>query len=288
MVLGVIVLWALNLTISRYILKHGFQPLAYSTVRYGSAVAIFILLTIAIERGLLFERRDWRIALAAAVAIMVNQASFVYALDHATASTVGLILGATPMFAALAGLAVGLERVGPRFWGAALVSFGGVALVAIGAGGHVDADAVGIALAVATAATWAVYSVAVAPLMRRYSPYRVSAVVLGIGWFGIAAAGAQQTFDQDFHVGWKVWALLAAAVLGPLVLTNVLWFRVLHRIGPSRATLAVNLQPFVAAVFALVLLDERMTLVQVGGGLLIAAGILLARRRRPTPVVPAD
>lgn len=288
MVLGVVVLWALNLTISRYVIKHGFQPLAYSTVRYGSAVLIFVALTLAIERGLVFEQRDWRIALGAAVAIVANQASFVYALDHATASTVALLLGATPMFAALVGLAVGLERVGRRFWAAALVSFFGVALVAVGAGGHVDADKLGVVLGIVTAATWALYSVAVAPLMERYSPYRVSAVVLGLGWFGIAAAGAKQTLHQDFALGWKVWTLLIAAVLGPLVLTNVLWFRVLHRIGPSRATLAVNLQPFVAAVFALVLLNEQMTIVQVGGGLLIAAGIVLARRPRPTPIVPAD
>ena len=65
------------------------------------------------------------------------------------------------------------------------------------------------------------------------------------------------------------------------MVTNLLWFRALHRIGASRATLVANLQPFVAAVFALVLLSERMTVLQVLGGLLIAGGILIARRRRP-------
>jgi drug/metabolite transporter (DMT)-like permease len=286
MVLSVVVLWALNLTMSRYVITHGFRPLAYSTVRYGAGVAIFILITLAVERGVLLERGDWPIALGGAAAIVANQIVFVYALDHATASTVGLILGATPVFTALAGLAFGLERVGRRFWGAALVSFAGVALVAVGAGGQVGADTLGIVLAVATAATWALYSVAIAPLMRRYSPYRVSAVVLSLGWVGIAAAGARQVGDQDFDVGWRVWALLVAATLGPLVLTNVLWFKTLHRIGPARATLAVNLQPFVAAVFALVLLHEQMTVVQVAGGLLVGVGILLAQRRRPTPAAP--
>lgn len=283
MLLLVVVLWALNLTMSRYIIKHGFEPLAYSTVRYGAGAAIFLALTLAIERGLLFARRDWRIVLAAAAVIVVNQAAFVYALDHATASTVGLILGATPMFAALIGLAVGLERVTGRFWAGALVSFAGVALVAAGAGGEVDADAIGIVLAVVTAATWAAYSVAIAPLMRRYSPYRVSAVVLTLGWIGMAAVGSVQVAHQDFDLGWKVWTILAAATLGPLVLTNILWFRVLHRIGPSRATLAANLQPFVAAVFAVVLLSEHMTWVQVAGGALVAAGILLVRRRAAPP-----
>jgi drug/metabolite transporter (DMT)-like permease len=151
----------------------------------------------------------------------------------------------------------------------------------------VNADVLGLVLAVVTAATWALYSVAVAPLMRRYSPYRVSAVVLSLGWVGIATIGARQVSNQDFHLGWKVWALIVAATLGPLVLTNVLWFKTLHRIGPARATLAVNLQPFVAAVFAVVLLDEQMTVVQVAGGLLVGVGILLAQRRRPTPQGPA-
>jgi drug/metabolite transporter (DMT)-like permease len=71
------------------------------------------------------------------------------------------------------------------------------------------------------------------------------------------------------------------------VITNVLWFRSLDRIGPSRATLATNLQPFVAAVFAVVLLSETLTAIQVAGGVLIAAGILVARRRG-APTVPGE
>ena len=114
--------------------------------------------------------------------------------------------------------------------------------------------------------------------MLRHS--RISAVVLSLSWVLIALVGAPQTAAQD-GVGWKVWVLLAFATLRPLVLTNVLWFQSLHRIGASRATLVANLQPFVAAVFALVLLSEGMTLLQVLGGILIAGGILTARRRAP-------
>ena len=104
-------------------------------------------------------------------------------------------------------------------------------------------------------------------------------LVLSLTWLGLLAVGAGQTADQDFDLGWTVWLLFAFAVLGPLVTTNVLWFTTLGRIGPSRATLAANLQPFVAAVLGVLLLDERLTAVQVAGGVLIAVGIALARRR---------
>ena len=281
MLLVTIVLWALNLTVSRYILQHGFAPLAYATTRYGAAAAIFVALALVLERAVRIGRGDGLLVFAAAALLWMNQIAFVYALEKTTASTVGLILGATPIFAAILGLAFRLERLTMRFWAAAVVSFAGVALVATGSGGEVSGDLGGSLLGVATAATWAGYSVAIAPLMSRYSASRVSAVVLSLAWLAIAASGAAQTRDQDFALGWEVWALFAFAVLGPLVITNELWFRSLHRIGASRATLAANLQPFVAAVFAVVLLSEHMTAVQVAGGALIAVGIVLARRRRP-------
>jgi drug/metabolite transporter (DMT)-like permease len=275
MLLATVILWALNLTVSRYILLHGFQPLSYATVRYGFAAAIFL----AIAGSLPIARRDWWLVVVAAVLLFLNQISFVYALERTTAATVGLILGSLPIFAGLIGLAVGLERLPGRFWLAAMVSFGGVALVALGSGDDLSGSLGGDLLGVATSATWAGYSVAIAPLMARYSPLRISAVVLTLTWLGLLAAGYGQTTDQDFSLGWKVWALFAFAVLGPLVITNVLWYTALHRVGPSRATLAANLQPFVAALFGVILLSEHIAPVQVAGGMLIAAGILLSRRR---------
>jgi drug/metabolite transporter (DMT)-like permease len=103
--------------------------------------------------------------------------------------------------------------------------------------------------------------------------------VLVAAWVPLALTGLPQTRSQDWQLGWEIWALTVFAVLGPLVVTNVLWFRSLDRIGPARATLATNLQPFVAALFAVVLLSETLTALQAAGGVLIAAGILVARRR---------
>jgi drug/metabolite transporter (DMT)-like permease len=95
----------------------------------------------------------------------------------------------------------------------------------------------------------------------------------------VAVVGIPQTSEQDWGIGWEIWVLLVFATVGPLVLTNILWFRSISKIGPARATLAANLQPFVAAVLAVILLSEPLGLLQILGGLLIASGILLARRR---------
>jgi len=283
MLLATVVLWALNLSVTKYILEEGLEPLSYATVRYGLAGAIFVGLALLAERTLRIERRHIAVLLFASVVLWVNQLSFVFALDLTTASTIGLILGAIPIFAALFGLALGRERLSRRFWLGAGISFVGVGLVAVGSGGEVSGGYLGIVLGLAICATWAAYSVAVAPLMAVYSPTRVSAVVIPSAWVLIALSGIPQTSEQDWDLGWQIWALLVFATIGPLVLTNIFWFHSISRIGPARATLAANLQPFVAAVLAVILLSEPLGVLQILGGALIASGILVARRRAPAP-----
>ncbi len=281
MLLTTILLWALNLSITKYILTHGFLPLPYATVRYAFAGAIFIALTLYLERTLRVERRHLPVLALAAGTLWLNQLSFVFALDVTTASTIGLLLGAIPIFAAVFGLALGTERPTGRFWLAALVSAVGVGLVAVGSGGELASSIGGILLGLSTAATWAAYSVVVGPLMRTYSPSRMSAIVIPGAWVAIALSGLTQTADQEWDLGWEIGVLMVFATIGPLVLTNILWFRSVHRIGANRATLAANLQPFVAAVLAVVLLSEPLSWLQIAGGVLIGLGILVVRRRAP-------
>lgn len=280
MLLTTIVLWSLNLTVSRVILTHGLRPLAYAALRYGLATVVVVSLALLVERSLRLHRRDLPLAGAAALLLYVNQLGFVSALDRTSASVLGLILGATPIFAALAGTALGTETLPPRFWVGALLSFAGVALVALGSGGEVSGDLGGVLLGVLTAASWAGYSMAVTPLMQRYSARRISAVVLAAAWVPIALTAVPQVSSQEWDLGWDIWALLVFATLGPLVLTNELWFRSLDRIGAARATLASNLMPFLGAAIAVVLLSERLAPIELAGGALIGAGILVARRRR--------
>ncbi len=288
MLFGTIVLWALNLTVTRYILTHGVQPLAYATARYGFAALSFVVIVLATERTLRIARADLPLAAGAGLTLYVNQIGFTYAVKTTSASIIALILASVPIFVALIGVLLRTEDLSRRFWVGTAFSIAGVGFVVLSATGEIRGDLVGVLFGLLTALTWAVYSVSIAPLMRRYSPARISAVVLPIGWVPMALTGWPQVHSQDWGLGASVWALLIFATLGPLVLTNLLWFRTIQAIGPAQATLANNLQPFVAALLAVVLLSERLTAVQVVGGALIAIGVVAARRRRPSTNIPAE
>lgn len=276
MLAGTVLLWALNITVTKYLISHGWSPLAYGTIRYFLAIVLFAAYTYFRERSFAIERHDIKLVLLAGGLIFCNQLCFVYGLKFTQASTVGLLLGATPMFIGAISAALGLERLGRAFWVGAIVTVVGVAFVALSSG-HVDSGAKGVLLAICLALTWSAYSVAIAPMMRRYSPFRISALVLATGWLPLAVAGAPQVAAQRFSFGWLVWLGFAYAVIGPLFLTNVLWFTAMDRVGPSRAALFANFEPFVSVLFAVVLLSDRLYALEIVGGVLVLAGIALER-----------
>jgi drug/metabolite transporter (DMT)-like permease len=285
MLLSTIAIWAFNITLTRYVLTHGFRPLAYASIRYAGAVLLAMALVLALERSVAIGgRRDLGLLALATTMLFLNQLAFVYSLRLTTGTTVALILGSMPIFTGLVSVAVGLERPALRFWLGTLVGLAGVALVALGAGGGFSGNLGGELLAVGLSASWAVYTVAIAPLMRNYSPYRVSAVVLAAMAVPLLAVASPQLAEQDYGLSWVVWAALAFAIIGPLTLTNVLWFSAIDRVGPSRASMLVNLQPFLAALFAYLILSEHISGLQIAGGALILAGILIERAEKRTAV----
>ena len=284
MLLGTILLWALNVTVTRYVVTHGFKPLAYATIRYFAATALFWGFTWQRERSFRIAPADLRLVVLGGALIFLNQLCFVISVHETSASTVALILGALPIFTGLIASIFRIERLSGAFWIAALVAFVGVGFVAAGSGGF-SSNIGGDTLALGTTASWAGYSVVIAPLMRRYSPFLISSLILGIGWVPLALVSIPQVAAQRFDAfGWQIWLGLGFAIVGPLFLTNLLWYRAIESVGPSRANLFTNLQPFITVVLALVLLSETLNRWEVVGAVGIAAAIARERLRKRTPV----
>jgi len=288
LLLVTVVLWSFNFTVVKYALTHGWEPLSYSSVRFALGAVLFSAITFGREGTLRVERVDVRLMVAAAaLGIWLNQLSFTYSVSLTTAATAALMFGTMPIFVALAAQALGLERLHLRHWLATTLSFSGVALVALGATGGLSGDLGGILLGLGASFTWAVYSVAIGPLMQRYSPYRISAFTLLVGSVPLVLSALGQLASQDWgSLEALAWAAFVYSLLFSLVFTNITWFTAIDRVGAARASLYVNLQPFLGAFFALVVLSEEMGALQVAGGLVIGAGIVLARNTRPPAPSP--
>jgi drug/metabolite transporter (DMT)-like permease len=93
----------------------------------------------------------------------------------------------------------------------------------------------------------------------------------------LALVSIPQLGRQDFAFSGTVWLGFAYAVIGPLFLTNILWFTAVDRVGAPRATIFNNMQPFFGVLFALLILSESIHGLEIAGGALIFAGIAYER-----------
>jgi drug/metabolite transporter (DMT)-like permease len=283
-----VVIWSLHFVSVKYAVSHGFSPLVFAVLRFGVGSLLFAAITYGREGTLRIERRDAPLLLGfLVIATVVNQAAFPIGTDLTTASTMALLFGTMPILVGVIGWRLGHERPNARHWLAAGVSFAGIALVAAGAQGGVSNDLAGILVGLIAVVTWAYYTAAVAPLMSRYSPYRISAVVGLAVLLPLAAISSPQLAHEQWgSIAPLAWGAFLYSTLIGFVLTYVLWFTAIGRVGANRSSVYANLQPFLGALFAVVILSETLTLIQAIGGAVIAIAVVIARSRRAPVEIP--
>jgi drug/metabolite transporter (DMT)-like permease len=200
-------------------------------------------------------------------------------VQQAGAANVGMLMASAPIIAALLARRLGHERFGPRHLVGIAVAATGALLVLYGGGGVGGAPLIGWVLGLITAATWASYSVLLRPLMARYSAERLSAAVLLVGSAMLIPVSLPQVATQDWSAPTRnAWLALAYSLVFSLLVTNVLWFDGIHRVGAARATVFLYLEPFCVALIAMAVLGEHVSSAEWVGGVIILAGVLVTRR----------
>ena len=95
---------------------------------------------------------------------------------------------------------------------------------------------------------------------------RINAVILPATAVAVLVIGFTSLGNQDYESPTPLaWLCLAYSALGTLVITNLLWFRVVGKVGAAKSSYFLNIQPFGAALLAWLLLGETITVVQILG-----------------------
>jgi len=177
----------------------------------GGAV-ILLAMWIWHRGGLMAEFRRIRFwALVVAGLQAVGMILFVVALDYTTAANVLIFFATTPLLAALLSWAFIGERVAPVTWGAILICFAGLVIVASGSCGTLHL--LGDALAFLDAASLAAFYVVI---RRHREVSMIPATGLGLLLAAVLAAPFAAFAAVD---GLQVlWIVLAGAVVVPVSL----------------------------------------------------------------------
>ena len=273
------------------LIKVAVDELSPSTLVLGrTLVASLLLLPVALRRGdLPAVLRSWRPVVAfAAVEIMAPWLLLGVAEQHLSSSLTGLLIAGVPLVGAvLAVVTRSDDRLDGRRVAGLLLGFAGVAALV---GFEVGGGDLGAVLAVAVVAVC--YAVGPLILSRWLSHLpglgviTLSLALTALVYLPVGVAQAPSSWPS---------AKVVLAVLGLAVICTavafLVFFALIAEIGPTRSTVITYVNPAVAVLLGVTLLDEAFTAATAAGFALILAGSVLATRRSaavaPAPATPA-
>jgi len=282
--LGVVVIWGLNLTIVKVALRD-VLPLAFNGVRFALATLTLLFLLRRFGESYRMSRNDsLRLVGLGLLGHTAYQIFFIEGVAATTASHAALIFGITPVLVAILSLVLGHEQVTGASWAGAALAFGGEYLIIAGKAPSEGPSPSprGDLLVLAAAICWCFYTVLARPLLARHSPLKVTAISMSWGFLGMLPFCVPSMARQDWkNVNAKDWAATAYSFLFALVLSYILWYRSVHKVGNVRTAVYSNLVPVTGTLAGWIFLGERLYPTLGLGAAAIFAGIALTRMQRP-------
>jgi drug/metabolite transporter (DMT)-like permease len=260
-------------------------------VRFALAAVVFWTLLLAggaAREVRALGGRDVGIGLAlGACGYAIQAGCYFAALERIDASLLSLLLYTFPAIVAAAAVGLGRERLDERRLAALGLSLGGLVLVAAGAGAGA-LDPLGTALGLGAALVYSAYILVSDGIVGRMGPRVLAALVCTGAAASLTAGSALLGELRPGELTVAGWGWLGCLALVSTVGSISLFFAGLRRVGPTTASILATVEPLVTVLLAFLAFGEMLGVVQVvGGALVLAAVLVLNVRLRPAPTPAA-
>jgi drug/metabolite transporter (DMT)-like permease len=293
MVAAAAVLFAVNGAVAKVILSTGLSSPRLAEVRSTGAFALLFAGILTLRPQLLrVERRELALLALFGVAGLVCVQLFYFLAIHRLDIGIALLIQfLAPLLVALWARYAMHEYVRRRIFVALALSLSGLALM-VEVWRGIALDGLGVAYALLAAVAFAVYILLAERAVFTRDAFSVScygfffaalfwAIVQPWWSFPLSIPGTVISLQGHLAgVDVPVWALMAWMVVLGTVVPFALVVGALRHLSATRAGIAAMLEPVVATLIAYVWLAESLSPVQVAGGLVVLAAILLAQSAR--------
>lgn len=270
-VLGAI--WGASFLFMR-VAAHDFGTAPLVEMRLG--LGAVVLLPFLWRARASFPAKLWpKLVLIGAINSAIPFVLFAWAAQRAPAGIGAISNSMTVLFTALVGFMFFGEKIGTR---RAVALFAGFAGVVVLASGKTAGGSVGWAVAAGVTAAF-LYGIGI-NLVRRHltglPPAAVAAATLGTSALLMLPFAVAQWPQQAIPM--RSW--LSAGMLGVLCtgIAFVMYYRLIARIGASRAATVTYLVPLFGVAWAWMLLDEPLTVTMGIAGALILGSVAISQR----------
>lgn len=227
-------------------------------------------------------RGNWRLPMQQAIAstllgaigFAIQSGLFFAALNYAGAGITSLLLYTYPAFVTLLGWWLEGNRPSSPQLAALILAFVGC-LLTIDLSGA-SATPLGLGLAIASGAWYALYLTFSARIIRSVPPVTMTAYLstgAGISFISIALLGSGLDFPYNLPSALTLTGIVLIATVIPIISI----FEGIRRLGTSQAAILSTLEPIVTVLLGIAFLNEALSNKQIVGGLLVISSVIVLR-----------
>ena len=220
------------------------------------------------------------LAIAGFIGISINQWSFYASLQFTEPVTAALILALSPIVTALLSSYWFKERKNITFWVGSFIALLGVWLVITNGSLLVPNVGKGELLIGLTMLSFSVFLVFVQHLSKSIHPATITWYSNVFGLIGLLPFVPWKNTHVVWEVPFSYWLLLIITAIIMHGLCTYLWNNSIHKVGASKAALLLNLEPFIAMVFGLLILGHIIQTLQLVGAFVIVIGVSISLRTK--------
>ncbi len=200
------------------------------------------------------------------------QARFYFSsIQYIPASLASLLVYTNPMMVAVLSFLIDKEKLTKKMAGSMIISFIGLMMILGTSIGKMNG--LGIVLALGAAFIYAVYIVFGNHVVKKLPPLVAISFITLFSSIGVFALGLING-DISFNFEAEAWFPAAGLVLLSTVLAMLFFFRGMELLGPSKASIISMMEPVFTVVFSTLLFHDRLSSVQLTGGVLVLSGAL--------------
>jgi drug/metabolite transporter (DMT)-like permease len=275
-------LWALNGSLSIFLLDDGVKPAELSEMRSaGSFLILLVVLSIA-SRPLLRVRRDDvpLLAFMGIAGLALVHVAYFAAIDRLGVGPALTLEYLAPMLVLLWLTIFHGRRMQPSLYGAVALSLVGCFFV-VRAYDAEALDGVGVAWGLTAALAFAIYVTVSEQAGQRYAPPTILLWGFGFATLFWSVVRPWWNFPFDLVDSAGGAALALGVILVGTLFPFLLMVTAVRHIPASRAAIVATLEPALGAAFEWLIHGTGLAAVQIAGGVAVLAAVLWVQSQRP-------
>ena len=256
----------------RYAYDDGMDTFTVLFLRFGISAAFMTVILLLRKESFPHGRILAQLVGMGALGYVSQSFMYLTAINYASAGLVALLLYLYPFFVTVLSTIFLHEKVTRIKIIALVLALTGTALTV----GPVSGMLIGALMAIAAALIYSIYIIVGTDVMKHVSPVQSSTVIF-------ASAGAvfrMLAFANGMHfpASNAGWLAMLGIIFISTIIPVVTFLAGLEKIGPINAAMLSTLEPVVTVLLAMWLFGDKLQpIVMFGGGLILAAVILLTR-----------